>query len=400
MKKRKHTQRKFLDGPILEFLMVYGWAIIAVLFIVSAFLYFGKIGTANWKLQKLCEYEPDKCVLEPTKKFLTSAIPIKYNSLEEYCKNHPVEYIPKDYCQARKKTQEELQTEADIKSCNNNPREDEKCKCKEKTKQKEPLHLNMTLYTEETLTIFDGITDLDILEQYKFDDIYDYEIMELSGEKIYYPFNTTTNLDNRLWGKRWSECAKTEEVWIPTKWDGNKITEMKKEYKEDSSECTPILYQITFYDTSEPNCIKSRPKFDYEKHPDNYTREIKVVLNEEWINNCCENVTINIGDNRQTYIANKICFEADSEAFSQINTINVSKCQATPKFINKTTYRLKNECEKGEKTWTTTLDIFCNSTEFSPITGFNVTEEDLKIFQDYGYNCSISNEYKSCDSNE
>jgi len=51
----------------LEFLMTYGWTILVVLIAIGALAYlayFGVFGTENWKTQRFCEQEPDKCVCE------------------------------------------------------------------------------------------------------------------------------------------------------------------------------------------------------------------------------------------------------------------------------------------------------------------------------------------------
>lgn len=103
--------------------------------------------------------------------------------------------------------------------------------------------------------------------------------------------------------------------------------------------------------TNQTKCIKSRPKTDREKHPENYIGEVKEVINEEWLDNCCEDIQINVGNGRQTYKANKICFEANSSAFGAINSINTTNCEQTPKFVNKTVYRSKTQCEKRNPDW-------------------------------------------------
>ena len=55
---------------------------------------------------------------------------------------------------------------------------------------------------------------------------------------------------------------------------------------------------------------------------------------------------MNIKDNTQSYIANKICFDADSEVWQSINTIDTLKCESTSKIINQTICREKTEVEK------------------------------------------------------
>src|SRR3990167_9488412 len=74
-----------------------------------------------------CFKNPDKCVYEPTQKFLdfASKQQERHNTPKEYCANLFESDNKDNYCKLRKKTQAELQ----IDDCNNNPRDDELCKC-------------------------------------------------------------------------------------------------------------------------------------------------------------------------------------------------------------------------------------------------------------------------------
>lgn len=111
-------------------------------------------------------------------------------------------------------------------------------------------------------------------------------------------------------------------------------------------ECRQPPIQDCFVYERTDKCLKSRPKTNWEKHPEDYVVEIKEIINEEWINNCCEDVNINLQNSNFKYSANKICFEANDKNWRNVNSINTTKCKHTPKTINQTTYRPKTECEK------------------------------------------------------
>lgn len=115
-------------SQIFEFMTTYGWAILVVIVVLGVLLYFGVIGTPNWRLQHFCEYEPDKCVLTPIKFSITKHIgkSIPNSMTEEQCNSPDTPQKYKNgYCKFRKKTPTELL------NCERNPREDNDCKCEQ-----------------------------------------------------------------------------------------------------------------------------------------------------------------------------------------------------------------------------------------------------------------------------
>ena len=100
------------------------------------------------------------------------------------------------------------------------------------------------------------------------------------------------------------------------------------------------------YILEERICLRARPRTECEKGNLSWIEETNQIINIKWLNNCCEDIFINIANNKQTYIANKICFEADSKEWQIINSINVSKCQQTSKLINRIICREKTDVEK------------------------------------------------------
>ena len=191
---------------------------------------------------------------------------------------------PSNICkQLRLKTQAEL----DIDDCNNNPREDDLCKCEE--------YLGTDCYIEA---------------------VYEQEFLLSNGNWA----NLTTHF----------KVNGTEQCY-PVDVNLAKINSSK--FRLISAN------KITINEY----CLKSRPKFDYEKHPEDYVAETK--CNEEEIN-----------------YQNKSCINTCSDKFGVANSnyrecLNIN-CQRIEICLNNiTTYRLKNECEKGNPDWVEGVDI-------------------------------------------
>lgn len=142
-------KNKDIETNLLEFLMTYGWAILVVLVVIGALLLFGVFPGNSY-----CDTHPEKCVLEPTEKFLESgAKPTIYSSQEEYCLKHPIENIPEGYCKYRQKTSAEL--EADI--CTILPFDFQNCRCTQIPVTK-PFCYNIVLCNPNNLNCSETVT--------------------------------------------------------------------------------------------------------------------------------------------------------------------------------------------------------------------------------------------------
>ena len=80
-------------------------------------------------------------------------------------------------------------------------------------------------------------------------------------------------------------------------------------------------YEVNFINTT--NCLKSRPKFDYEKYPEDYVAETQ----------CIEEKCIPMAD--------LFCDSSDNTEWEDCGDICQRQC-----IKNQTTYRKKTECEK------------------------------------------------------
>ena len=289
-KKETITLRNCLNYLIDNFSLVF-WMFILIL---VAYILTPPLTTNSY-----CKQNPDKCVLEPTEIFLNSnTIPTKYNSPEEYCKNHPVKYIPKDYCQFRKKTQAEL----DIDDCNSNPSEDELCKCEEYSEPQETMQLKFMVWTnaERFKTIPEGRK---FIEE---------KLREMSCHNSYLVYEVTSN----------------------------GVTKRLEQEQINDLRFYNISYTINFvypnfYEcyAKESTCLSSRPKTEWELHPNDYVVETKQVCVEE-------------SDDFFTAV-----YYSDTKESKYVN-----RCL---RYENQTTYRLKNECEKGNKDWIEENIISC-----------------------------------------
>ena len=91
------------------------------------------------------------------------------------------------------------------------------------------------------------------------------------------------------------------------------------------------------------HCLKSRPKTDWEKHPEDYVAETKQY---------CRIFGIVYGEEFQKdyeLLDNKCIIPLYSIYQPSIEPYDGDWQNGT--IINQTTYRLKNECEKGNKNW-------------------------------------------------
>lgn len=104
-----------------------GWLICILILLAGATIIDGTRNSTSY----ICSKNPEKCLWEAKEKY--SDLEIFRNedgtthSAKEVCgKNNDINILA-TFCQLRLKTQAEF----DIDDCNNNPREDEKCKCEE-----------------------------------------------------------------------------------------------------------------------------------------------------------------------------------------------------------------------------------------------------------------------------
>lgn len=175
----------------------------------------------------------------------------------------------------RLKTQSEL----DIDDCNNNPREDSDCKCEEYEK------------IDKFQNNYFDLNSFFIINGSKI--IVYYTKQEIENNYLVTKANQTVIFDN-----------------FSNKYQENNyfIVSVKEGYFNGS-------------------CLKSRPKTDQEKHPEDYVAEIKCIkyANKFYLNNSVETICIK----------------------------------------NQTTYRKKTECEKGNPGWveetTYGYEVSCDS---------------------------------------
>lgn len=246
------------------------------------------------------------------------------------------------------------QAELDIDDCNNNPRENEICRCEER---------------QESL---------------------------ISGYLLCY------RSQNKNGGINFKNLSETE------------FNKLNKKYSNDCDEG----FKMDWYRTQNATCIKSRPKTECEKGNLSWREEINQFINVDWIYNCCDDIKLDIGNKNIRYVANKICFEADSNVWQSINTINTTKCESTQKIITKTICREKTAAEISaeSKEWLTKsditnitiyyhsdpcgsndpnwsreqrFDINCTSDRYSPLIGKLVFQSDIDTFTKEGYKCNI-----------
>jgi len=241
--------------------------LIVVLIVIVIWLFMN--GGYDDDSPRWCENNPDKCVCEE------NLIPNKEYDYLYQCKGdfniyskNPLECNNRDFeriIECRKKTQAEL----DSDDCNSNPREGDLCKCEEEYKLE---CLNKGVYNFEKNNISFIIQLQPNLTEMKYHS-YCYpkpKVIEESGatlkEVIY------------------------EDIWI-----------------------------------AKQRCLKSRPKTEYEKHPEDYAAE----CNQDAI---LKNTSFGMR-----------CQDCGKE-----------KCDFSKSgggALLEPTYRLKNECEKGNPDW-------------------------------------------------
>ncbi len=201
-------------------------------------------------------------------------------------------------CQIRElsKTQAEL----DIDDCNTNPREDDLCKC----------------------------------EEYNY---IDKEAGGYADEACNYFYK---------WGH--ADCAAEAKQYVDSmNWSTNESKYISQIKYEMYCEQRKIRTSGDFQRFCQITCGKSRPKTDYEKHPEDYVAEIKLI------SNCSSKVSdseINISLSQMEIWA--------TQCLNQKVNCNIS-CSLG----NQTTYRLKNECEKGNDRYIlSNISIDCSLT--------------------------------------
>ena len=136
-------------SSVLEFIMIYGWAILLLLIVIGALAYFGVLRPDHYP-SMYCPNNPDKCVCEKCETpFTGDGI---YVIKEEYpkCNGYNTKCT-----QFRKKTQAEI----DIDDCNNNPNDNQKCTC-ESYKEEFRFVYNQIILKEKNIKQedFDNIT--------------------------------------------------------------------------------------------------------------------------------------------------------------------------------------------------------------------------------------------------
>jgi len=107
---------------------------------------------------------------------------------------------------------------------------------------------------------------------------------------------------------------------------------------KNPDKCVCEEWRYTAILENNKSCTKSRPKIDYEKHPEDYVTEINQVINEEYITN-----------NQTTYRLKNECEKGNPNFISKL--INCSKeytfCDEDTSLINgKTICREKTDVEK------------------------------------------------------
>ena len=113
-------QHKKEELVAMKFFRTYGWIILVVLTVMGGLAYFGVLKPENFLPETIrtnawCSDNPDKCVCETKDGYAYSQdLQPCFKKIDNNLK-------------LRKKSQAEL----DIDDCQNNPREDDKCKCLE-----------------------------------------------------------------------------------------------------------------------------------------------------------------------------------------------------------------------------------------------------------------------------
>ena len=285
------------------------------IFIVLTFFLYNFFNSDKY----FCSQNPDKCVCEEYKmswdfkgERYTDYIPFEYLEInKKERRDQDVEFICSKF---RKKTQAEL----DIDDCNNNPREDELCKCEEYK------NYNQT-GTWQSCNEYICIKGISFYENGQHKQIKNMNIPCLKSQP-----KTEFELNPEQY-----QCNK----WMVYFYEGYKNSSSYG-YKENhqyiytNEALKTITYQEVLDDIKSKECIEWRNKTDWEKHPEDYMAETKCKT----IKKACNEFGCGEGDSEYWNVEDFTLGNQD-----MVVVENETSCE--------TTYRLKNECEKGNPNW-------------------------------------------------
>lgn len=274
----------------------------------------------------ICSNSPEKCICREEVDCNSRALGIQYGLMSclwntgDYFENN--DWLKEGTCiKSRLKTPSELA----IDDCNSNPREDGTCKCEEYQKEIES-HSNQKLL----------------------------ESVEIKRKEVELVSNSMTILTDKL-NINWTEAQ--INLFFEYLYEASNYTEQ-----------TLISYKKSeiYVEVNTSNCLKSHPKTDQEKHPEYYVAEIKCIQEEDYTSGDCINLTdiqfVDLGcdDTNESIVINKTI-----NCSLMIKELQKEYCYVRSRCIeNQTTYRLKNECEKGNPNWIEVpeqgYNIFCD----------------------------------------
>lgn len=144
-------------------------------------------------------------------------------------------------------------------------------------------------------------------------------------------------------------------------------------YKNDNDECKNLVLSNKEIVWTCYSCIKSRPKTNYEKHPEDYVAEIIYPQQEEIFYDTRELTSLNTPyiivnltnsfyfyhKNSRNYIFDFQEIINDKPYLDRDLILDKIIVRFKDLRINQTTYRLKNECEKGNPNWINEELITC-----------------------------------------
>ena len=291
MKKQSWIKENWFALLALILITIYFIIIILVTYLPT--LSEGHLANLGFRSNSyICSKNPDKCVCEEYN--LNEAGRSQDDSLEGLADNcyvikiipHPNNYPYKIICKdGCVKFRLKTHAELDIDDCNNNPREDEICKCEEYSK--------ITNYTIEG-------------EFYNVAPLANNWLASIKKYNENNMCNSNQTVDNQM---------------------SKDIVKIK---------CSKV-----------GECIKSRPKTDWEKHPEDYVAETKQY---------CRVFGIVYGKEFQKdfEIIENLCKFSLMEIYNPITEPHKNDWQ-NGTIINQTTYRLKNECENSD--WIEECDL-------------------------------------------